>query len=133
MKSSSTAAKRPSASPFFFFKQKTAYDTRLSLVGSEMCIRDRPRDAGDLGGSSIRGHSHPGTQRNSRYGNPFPIRPTQRRENRHYSKVLGRLVLRIRAPLSTAVWVGHPEAQIVMYDVHGRRVTGGSFPAMIWQ
>src|SRR5660397_131756 len=25
---------------FFFFKQKTAYDIRLSLVGSEMCIRD---------------------------------------------------------------------------------------------
>jgi len=25
----------------FFFKQKTAYELRLSLVGSEMCIRDR--------------------------------------------------------------------------------------------
>jgi len=25
---------------FFFFKQKTAYELRLSLVGSEMCIRD---------------------------------------------------------------------------------------------
>ena len=25
----------------FFFKQKTAYEIRLSLVGSEMCIRDR--------------------------------------------------------------------------------------------
>ena len=24
---------------FFFFKQKTAYEIRLSLVGSEMCIR----------------------------------------------------------------------------------------------
>jgi len=24
----------------FFFKQKTAYEFRLSLVGSEMCIRD---------------------------------------------------------------------------------------------
>jgi len=24
----------------FFFKQKTAYEVRLSLVGSEMCIRD---------------------------------------------------------------------------------------------
>src|SRR5665809_34326 len=29
---------------FFFFKQKTAYEIRLSLVGSEMCIRDRSRD-----------------------------------------------------------------------------------------
>src|SRR5680860_106641 len=35
--------------------------------------------------------------------------------------------------VSTAVWVGHPKAQIAMYNVHGRRVTGGSFPAMIWQ
>ncbi len=26
---------------FFFFKQKTAYEFRLSLVGSEMCIKDR--------------------------------------------------------------------------------------------
>ena len=28
---------------FFFFKQKTAYEIRLSLVGSEMCIRDSSR------------------------------------------------------------------------------------------
>ena len=27
---------------FFFFKQKTAYEMLRSLVGSEMCIRDRP-------------------------------------------------------------------------------------------
>ena len=26
---------------FFFFKQKTAYEIRLSLVGSDMCIIDR--------------------------------------------------------------------------------------------
>jgi len=29
---------------FFFFKQKTAYEIRLSLVGSEMCIRDSKKD-----------------------------------------------------------------------------------------
>src|SRR5660398_300918 len=29
---------------FFFFMQKTAYEIRLSLVGSEMCIRDRCGD-----------------------------------------------------------------------------------------
>jgi len=29
----------------FFFKQKTAYEIRLSLVGSEMCIRDRLDEA----------------------------------------------------------------------------------------
>eukprot|EP00658_Telonema_sp_P-2_P067676 TRINITY_DN56602_c0_g1_i2.p2 TRINITY_DN56602_c0_g1~~TRINITY_DN56602_c0_g1_i2.p2 ORF type:complete len:104 (+),score=29.70 TRINITY_DN56602_c0_g1_i2:44-355(+) len=28
---------------FFFFKQKTAYEMLRSLVGSEMCIRDRDR------------------------------------------------------------------------------------------
>ena len=27
--------------PVFFFKQKTAYEIMPSLVGSEMCIRDR--------------------------------------------------------------------------------------------
>eukprot|EP00658_Telonema_sp_P-2_P085640 TRINITY_DN9800_c0_g1_i4.p1 TRINITY_DN9800_c0_g1~~TRINITY_DN9800_c0_g1_i4.p1 ORF type:complete len:271 (-),score=64.30 TRINITY_DN9800_c0_g1_i4:297-1109(-) len=30
---------------FFFFKQKTAYEMLRSLVGSEMCIRDRQRAA----------------------------------------------------------------------------------------
>ncbi|MDF1543147.1 MAG: PBP1A family penicillin-binding protein [Anaerosomatales bacterium] len=34
--------------------------------------------------------------------------------------------------LVAAVWVGYPEAQQEMTDVHGRRVTGGSFPAEIW-
>ena len=31
---------------FFFFKQKTAYEMLRSLVGSEMCIRDRNTGAG---------------------------------------------------------------------------------------
>src|SRR5660398_149180 len=31
---------------FFFFKQKTAYEIRLSLVGSEMCIRDTSGSTG---------------------------------------------------------------------------------------
>ncbi|MBN1193322.1 MAG: PBP1A family penicillin-binding protein [Coriobacteriia bacterium] len=35
--------------------------------------------------------------------------------------------------LSTAVWVGRPEAQIPMEDVHGIRVTGGSYPAQAWK
>eukprot|EP00658_Telonema_sp_P-2_P029743 TRINITY_DN22572_c0_g1_i1.p1 TRINITY_DN22572_c0_g1~~TRINITY_DN22572_c0_g1_i1.p1 ORF type:complete len:124 (+),score=53.14 TRINITY_DN22572_c0_g1_i1:50-421(+) len=29
---------------FFFFKQKTAYEMLRSLVGSEMCIRDREEE-----------------------------------------------------------------------------------------
>lgn len=34
--------------------------------------------------------------------------------------------------LATAVWVGYPASQKEMLNVHGRRVTGGSFPAIIW-
>lgn len=34
--------------------------------------------------------------------------------------------------LVTAVWVGHPKGQIEMRNVHGIKVTGGSFPASIW-
>ena len=34
------------ATVFFFFKQKTAYEMLRSLVGSEMCIRDRNTDVG---------------------------------------------------------------------------------------
>ena len=33
---------------FFFFKQKTAYEIMPSLVGSEMCIRDRWSDSGNF-------------------------------------------------------------------------------------
>lgn len=35
--------------------------------------------------------------------------------------------------LCTAVWVGHPEGQVSMTNVHGIRVTGGSYPARIWK
>ena len=34
--------------------------------------------------------------------------------------------------LSTAVWMGYPEGQKAMTDIHGRTVTGGSFPAKMW-
>ncbi|MDI6892782.1 MAG: PBP1A family penicillin-binding protein [Actinomycetota bacterium] len=34
--------------------------------------------------------------------------------------------------LSCAVWVGYPKGQIPMRNVHGIRVSGGSFPAQIW-
>jgi penicillin-binding protein 1A len=33
---------------------------------------------------------------------------------------------------SAAVWVGYREAQVDMTNVHGIKVTGGSFPATIW-
>jgi len=34
--------------------------------------------------------------------------------------------------LSTAVWVGYPQGNVPMTDVHGIQVQGGSFPAEIW-
>lgn len=34
--------------------------------------------------------------------------------------------------LAAAVWVGHVDSQKEMTSVHGRKVTGGSFPAEIW-
>lgn len=34
--------------------------------------------------------------------------------------------------IATAVWVGYPDSQKEMKSVHGRVVTGGSFPAQIW-
>ncbi len=35
--------------------------------------------------------------------------------------------------LSTAVWMGSPAGNVAMADVGGIRVTGGSYPARIWQ
>ncbi len=35
--------------------------------------------------------------------------------------------------VSTVVWVGYPNAQIAMSNVHGINVSGGSFPASIWR
>ena len=35
--------------------------------------------------------------------------------------------------LVAAVWVGHPEGAIPMSSVHGIRVSGGTFPALIWR
>ena len=35
--------------------------------------------------------------------------------------------------LVTGVWVGFPEGQVEMEDVHGVRVTGGTYPAAVWR
>lgn len=34
--------------------------------------------------------------------------------------------------LACSVWVGYPDSQVEMTNVHGIKVTGGSFPARIW-
>jgi penicillin-binding protein 1A len=35
--------------------------------------------------------------------------------------------------LTTVVWMGYPQAEIPMENVHGIAVSGGSFPAQVWQ
>ena len=50
---------------FFVFKQKTAYEVRRSLVGSEMCIRDRRKGLWFYNG-----------ERTWRYGYPPMLYPT---------------------------------------------------------
>jgi penicillin-binding protein 1A len=34
--------------------------------------------------------------------------------------------------LSTTVWMGYPQAEVPMLNVHGIAVAGGTFPAQIW-
>lgn len=34
--------------------------------------------------------------------------------------------------VSTAVWMGYPQAQVEMKNVRGKSVTGGSYPAQLW-
>eukprot|EP00658_Telonema_sp_P-2_P083428 TRINITY_DN9030_c0_g1_i1.p2 TRINITY_DN9030_c0_g1~~TRINITY_DN9030_c0_g1_i1.p2 ORF type:complete len:145 (-),score=43.14 TRINITY_DN9030_c0_g1_i1:219-653(-) len=43
---------------FFFFKQKTAYEMLRSLVGSEMCIRDRLQSWSSSGDELLCGNWH---------------------------------------------------------------------------
>ncbi len=43
---------------FFFFKRKTAYEMLRSLVGSEMCIRDRLYNKGKCGSPCTNGRQH---------------------------------------------------------------------------
>ena len=44
---------------FFFFKQKTAYEIGVRLVGSEMCIRDRFWNAPSFNGAILKASDFP--------------------------------------------------------------------------
>ena len=65
---------------FFFYKQKTAYDMLRSLVGSEMCIRDRGTtwsgaEGADLfGGRSADGRTWTGTRADLVFGSNSELR-----------------------------------------------------------
>jgi penicillin-binding protein 1A len=39
----------------------------------------------------------------------------------------------ITPTLTAAVWVGYPQAEVPMENVHGIAVAGGTFPATIWK
>src|SRR5450756_2734571 len=57
---------------FFFFKQKTAYEIMPSLVGSEMCIRDRYKSSCQIhpkAANTVRGSADKTTNKSYRYGN----------------------------------------------------------------
>eukprot|EP00658_Telonema_sp_P-2_P006593 TRINITY_DN12493_c0_g2_i3.p1 TRINITY_DN12493_c0_g2~~TRINITY_DN12493_c0_g2_i3.p1 ORF type:complete len:314 (+),score=47.14 TRINITY_DN12493_c0_g2_i3:40-981(+) len=62
---------------FFFFKQKTAYEMLRSLVGSEMCIRDRGSSAStESGSNSIKIVTSGGSTPHST--STFPVSTTHR-------------------------------------------------------
>ena len=60
---------------FFFFKQKTAYEMLRSLVGSEMCIRDRmwlvPKSNQQLSSAETARYIYEAIQNHSAISVPF--------------------------------------------------------------
>ena len=55
------------------------------------------------------------------------------RQDRHHRRLHRRLVRRLHAHSSRpSVWVGYPNAEVPMTNVHGIAVAGGTFPARIW-
>src|SRR5678815_1259703 len=80
---------------FFFFKQKTAYEMLRSLVGSEMCIRDRRPSGGGRSRRGARGRAGaprslppppgPGTR-----SSPAPSAPENEPAGRLRRRVFGR-------------------------------------------
>lgn len=35
--------------------------------------------------------------------------------------------------LATSIWVGYPDKKIPMKNIHGKKITGGTYPAQIWK
>ena len=61
------------------------------------------------------------------------LRPPGRRQDGHDRRPRRRVVLRLHAAARATVWVGYPQGEIPMENVHGIAVAGGTFPATIWQ
>ena len=71
---------------------------------------------------------HPGRHRHAR-GDRLP----GGRQDRHDRRLHRRLVRRLHARATTAVWVGYPKDDIPMSSLYyGAPVDGGTFPAEIW-
>jgi len=69
-----------------------------------------------------------GTGTGANYGDPYLAGKTGTTDNYADAWFAG-----YTPRASTVVWVGYPNAQIEMSNVHGIQVAGGSFPATIWQ
>ena len=65
-------------------------------------------------------------------GSGAPIRQTRCGQDRDHDENRDAWFVGYTPQLTAAVWVGYPDVQKAMSDVHGRQVTGGSFPAAIW-
>ena len=92
-------------------------------------VRTRVLDAGH----GRHGHRLPASGSSPRHRDGRrhrPARPPARRAPRRTTPTPGSSATPPR--LVTAVWVGYPTEQKPMTDVHGIKVTGGSFPAEIW-
>jgi penicillin-binding protein 1A len=69
-----------------------------------------------------------GTGTGANYGDPYVAGKTGTTDNHADAWFAG-----YTPRASTVVWIGYPNAQIEMSNVHGIQVAGGTFPATIWQ
>ena len=72
-----------------------------------------------LGRSRLGGDAHPAAERPRRHGRGRVLRPARRRQDRHDRQPRGRMVLGYVPQLQATVWVGYPQGEIPMTNVHG--------------
>ena len=90
------------------------------------------RDAGHLGRRGLRGSRILADNMQSGTGTKADIERPLRGQDRHRPGLVRRLVLRLHPSSVHGGLDGPPRGQIAMDDVHGIKVTGGSFPAEMW-
>jgi len=100
----------------------------LYQATDQVSARVFPEEVGREVRSTLRSAITQGTGRNANISGLSVSGKTGTAQNYHDAWFVG-----WADGVTTAVWMGHPEAQIEMRDVRGRDVTGGSFPAEIWR